>query len=66
MGIEEARKYLKNNELVAVPFNNGMGFCDMNKPTYEEKLTQLLVSEQFERHDKICDSVVPKIEEKKT
>ena len=64
MGIEKARKYLKNNELVAVPFNKGIGFCDMNKPTFEEKLTQLLKSEQFERHDKICDSVVPKIEKK--
>ena len=61
MGIEKARKDLKNNELVAVPFDKGVGFCVMKKHTFEGKLTQLLESEQFERHDNLNDSVVQKM-----
>ena len=61
MGIEKASKYLKNNALLAVPFDKGVGFCVRKKNIYEGKLTQLLEAEQFERHDKMNHSVVQKI-----
>ena len=28
------RKYLKDNELLAVPFDKGVGYCKMRKQTY--------------------------------
>ena len=64
MGIEKTRNCLKNTDLVAVTFDKGIGFCVMKKHTYEEKLYQLLEYEQFERHDKIIDSVAQKFQEK--
>ena len=66
MGIEKIRKYLKNNELVAVHFDKGVGFCIRKKHTYERKLTQFLESEQFERYDSMNDSFAQKNENKKT
>ena len=42
MGIEKARKNLKNSELVAVPFDKDVGLYAMKKHTSEGKLTQLL------------------------
>ena len=33
-GVEKARKYLKSNGLVAVPYDKGVGFCVMRKDTY--------------------------------
>ena len=61
-GIEKARKYLKDNCLLAVPFDKGVGFCVMKKTTYEAKLTELLQSEQFSEKPGLTDSVVMKIE----
>ena len=46
-GVEKARKYLKSNGLVAVPYDKGIGFCVMRKDTYENKLSDLLSSNQF-------------------
>ena len=36
--VEKTRKYLKDNGLLAVPFDKGMGFCIMKKKTCEKKL----------------------------
>ena len=36
--VEKARIYLKDNGLLAVPFDKGVGFCVMKKETYEKKL----------------------------
>ena len=36
--VEKARKYLKDNGLLAVPFDKEVGFCVMKKETYEKKL----------------------------
>ena len=44
--VEKARKYLKDNGLLAVPFDKGVGFCVMKKETYEKKLKNLLQAEQ--------------------
>ena len=63
--LKKTRKYLKNNELVAVSFDKVVGFCIRKKHTYERKLTQFLVSEQFERYDNMNDAFAQKIEEKK-
>ena len=46
-GVENVRKYLKGNGLVAVPFDKGVGFCLMRKDTYQNKLSDLLESNQF-------------------
>ena len=32
------QKYLRDNALIAVPFDKGVGFCVMKKSTYTEKL----------------------------
>ena len=37
-GVEKSRKYLKDNGLLAVLFDKGVGFCEVKKETYEKKL----------------------------
>ena len=59
-GVEKARKYLKDNGLLAVPFDKGMGFCVMKKETYEKKLIDLLQAEQFSERKNLTDSVIMK------
>ena len=46
-GVEKARKYLKSDGLVAVPYNKGVGFCVMRKDTYENRLLNFLDSNLF-------------------
>ena len=40
--ISATKRYLKKNNLLAVPFDKGMGICVMKKETYEEKLSAIL------------------------
>ena len=47
--IELTRKYLKENELVAVPFDKGIGICIMKADIYNDKLTEILNLPQFEK-----------------
>ena len=61
-GVEKARKYLKDNGLLAVPFDKGVGFSVMKKETYERKLKDLLQAEQFSERKNLTDSVIMKIE----
>ena len=61
-GAEKTRKYLKDNGLLAVSFDNGVGFCVMKKETYEKKLKDLLQAEQFSERKHLTDSVIMKIE----
>ena len=56
------RKYLKDNGLLAVPFNKGVGFCIMRKQTYESKLESLLQSAQFVKEDATTEEIILKIE----
>ena len=44
-GFEKARKHLKDNGLLAVPFDKSVGFCLMKKETYVKKLKNLLQAE---------------------
>ena len=61
-GVERARKYLKSNGLVAVPYDKGVGFCVMRKDTYENKLSDTLDSNQFSKSKGTSDAIVLKIE----
>ena len=63
-GVEKARKYLKDNGLLEVPFDKGEGFCVMKRETYEKKLNDLLQAEHFSERKNVTDSVVIKIEKK--
>ena len=59
---KKARKYLKDNGLLAVPFDMGVGFCVMIKETYEKKLKDLLQAKQFSERKNLTDSVIMKTE----
>ena len=48
------QKYLRDNDLIAVPFDKGVGSCVMKKSTYAEKLEKVL--------EKNCDNIVMKNE----
>ena len=61
-GVEKARKYLKDNGLLPVPFDMGVGFCVMKKETYEKQLKDLLQAEQFSERKNLTDGVIMKIE----
>ena len=61
-GVEKARNYLKDNGLLAVPFDKGVGFCVMKKETYEKKLKDFLQAEQFSERKNLTDSVIMKNE----
>ena len=61
-GVEMARKYLMSNGLVAVPYDKGVGFCVMRKDTCENKLSDLLDSNQFSESKGSSDLIVMKIE----
>ena len=37
-GVKHVHDYLKANNVLAVPFDKGCGFCVMKKLTYREKL----------------------------
>ena len=43
------KKYLKEHNLVAVPFDKGVGFCVMKKETYQQKLDNILKLDQFKK-----------------
>ena len=60
--VEKTRKYLKNNGLLAVPFDKGVGFCLMRKQTYGTKLESLLQSAQFVKKDATTEEVILKTE----
>ena len=61
-GVEKARKYLKSNGLVAVPYDKGVGFCVIRKETNENKLSDTLDSSQFSKSKRTSDMIVLKIE----
>ena len=43
------KKYLKDNNLLAVPFDKGIGICIMKAETYKNKLQDILNLPQFEK-----------------
>ncbi|XP_066920124.1 uncharacterized protein [Clytia hemisphaerica] len=44
------KKYLKENDLLAIPFDKGVGICIMKKETYNRKLAQIYNLPQFEKY----------------
>ena len=61
--VAKARRFLKDNGLLAVPFDKGVGFCVMKKEAYEKKLKNLLQAEQFSERKNLTDIVIMKTEE---
>ena len=47
--IQATKRYLKEKNLLAVPFDKGVGICLMRKEAYEAKLTTILQLPQFEK-----------------
>ena len=45
-------RYLKENNLLAIPFEKGVGICLMKKETYQAKMLEILNLEQFEKLEK--------------
>ena len=43
------KKYLKDNQLLAVPFDKGIGICVMKQDAYHSKLDAILQLPQFEK-----------------
>ena len=43
------KRYLKDNDLLAIPFDKGVGICVMKKQTYHSKLDQIISLPQFEK-----------------
>ena len=46
------KKYLKEQNLPAVPFDKGVGICLMNAEKYNNKMDSLLQLPQFEKMEK--------------
>ena len=47
--IQMTKKYLKDHDLLAIPFDKGIGICIMKRETYEEKLSDILSLPQFQK-----------------
>ena len=50
--ITMTKKYLKDNNLLAVPFDKGIGICLMKKDTYNDKMNDILKLDQFQKDQK--------------
>ncbi len=48
--IKMTKDFLKRNELLAVPFDKGIGFCVMPVTSYKNKLQPILNLDQFEQY----------------
>ena len=57
--VQLTRRYLKDNDLVAVPFDKGTDICVMKVHVYQEKLMNILKSSQFQK-------LVPKRKKRET
>ena len=46
------KQYLKEHDLLAVPFDKGVGICLMRRETYEKKMSDILKLDQFAKLEK--------------
>ena len=46
------KKYLKEHNLLAVPFDKGVGICLMTVDTYKKKMDTLINLPQFKKYQK--------------
>ena len=56
------QKNLRDNHLIALPFDKGEGFCVMKKSTDAKKLEKVLDCKQFRKLEKSCNNIVMKNE----
>ena len=49
--IQMTKRYLKENDLLAIPFDKGVGMCIMKKTTYHEKMDTIINLPQFEKFE---------------
>ena len=47
--LNRTRKWLKEHQIKAVPYDKGVGFALMNEGVYEGKISNILDGEQFEK-----------------
>ena len=47
--LKRMRKWLKEHQIKAVPYDKGVGFALMNEEAYEERINKILEGEQFEK-----------------
>ena len=47
-GVKKTKDFLKDQKLLAAPFDKCCGFCVMKQTTYSDKLNEILSSSQFE------------------
>ena len=47
--IQKTKRYLKENDLLAVPFDKGIGICLMKREDYQKKLDDILKLPQFKK-----------------
>ena len=64
--LAKVQKYLRDDALIAVPFDKGVGFCVMKESTYAEKLEKVIDCEQFRKLEKSCDIIVMENEKELT
>ena len=50
--LKMTKKYLKDNNLLAVPFDKGVGICLMSKDSYNKKMDKLIKLPQFQKLEK--------------
>ena len=50
--INLTKKFLKENDLLAVPFDKGVGICVMRKHNYEQKMDKIINLPQFQKYKK--------------
>ena len=61
-GAKKANYFLKDQKLLAVPFDKGCGFCVMKQTTYSDKLNEILSSSQFEPRNGESDDLTIRTE----
>ena len=58
-GVKKAKDFLKDQKLLAVPFDKDCSFCVLKQITYSDKLNEILSSSQFEpRNGESDDSTI--------
>ena len=51
--IQMTKKYLKDHDLLAVPFDKGIGICIMKREDYHSKMDKIIALPQFEKLNKL-------------
>ena len=51
--IQMTKKYLKDHDLLAVPFDKGIGICVVRKEEYHAKMDKIIALPQFEKLGKL-------------